>query len=328
MDERRLGATGLHVSEIGLGTMTWGDRTDEDAARELLRDFLDAGGTLVDSAASYGSTDAESILGSLLATDVPRADLVLCVQSGLRRAGSVAGTGSAVVPDASRRHLLDGLDASLRRLGTDHVDLFLVQAPDPRTPLAETASALETAISSGRARYVGVGDHPAWRTAALATRLAAGGSCGLAAAGLEYSLLERGLEAEVAPAATELGVGLLAWSPLGRGVLTGKYRKGTPADSRAASDRWAPYVEQYLDAGAGAVVSAVSTAADGLGRSPLEVALAWTLARGVSSAVVGPRTPAHLRAATAAADLELPREVMAALDDVSAPGRTYPAWRG
>ncbi|SKC70452.1 Predicted oxidoreductase [Krasilnikoviella flava] len=313
-----MGRTGLRVSELGLGTMTWGRDTDDLDAAEQLRDFVDAGGTLVDTAATYGDGDAERVIGSLLEGKVARDDVVLCTKGGVR-----AGRSGARV-DASRAGLLADLDASLARLGTDHVDLFLVACPDPATPLAETVSALRLAVTSGRARYVGLSNHPGWASARAATLLEADGT-GLSALELEYSLLQRGAERDVAPAADALGLGMLAWSPLGRGVLTGKYRRAIPADSRAASAHLAAFVDPYLDATASSVVEAVATAADGLGRAPLEVALAWLLARdGVASAIVGARTPAQLRASLAAVDLDLPGEVHAALDDVSAPEIGYP----
>jgi aryl-alcohol dehydrogenase-like predicted oxidoreductase len=319
MEIRQLGRSGLRVSAIGLGTMTWARDTDELDAAEQLRDFVDAGGTLVDTAASYADGDAESLIGSLLATKVERGDLVLCTKAGVRR------TPAGPVVDASRGALLDSLDESLSRLGTDHVDLFLVQAPDPRTPFTETLSALRHAVTSGRTRYVGLSNHPAWATSRAATLLGGTDDVGLAAVELEYSLLQRGVEREVVPAADALGLGLLAWSPLARGVLTGKYRRSLPADSRAASPHLAGFVEPYLDQSSSGVVEAVVTAAEGLGRAPLDVALAWLLGRpAVAGAIVGARTPAQLRTSLGATDLELPDAVRAALDDVSEIEVGYP----
>ena len=166
MEERLLGATGLRVSAIGLGTLTWGRDTDADDAAAQLRELVEAGGSFVDTAASYGAGDAELVVGSLLGTVVDRDDVVLCTKGGIRRT-----TGGAVV-DASRRSLLDSLDASLARLGTDNVDLFLVQQPDPRTPAVEVAATLAHVVSTGRARYVGLSNHPAWRTVRVADLLA------------------------------------------------------------------------------------------------------------------------------------------------------------
>jgi aryl-alcohol dehydrogenase-like predicted oxidoreductase len=142
---------------------------------------------------------------------------------------------------------------------------------------------------------------------------------------MEYSLLQRGIEREVLPAAVDLGVGILPWSPLGRGVLTGKYRTGTPADSRAASAHFGPFVEPYLEDRARRIVDAVATAADGLGVTPLEVALSWVRDRpGVVAPIVGARTAVQLRTALAAEDVMLPAEIRAALDDVSVPVLGYP----
>ncbi|MGY4642261.1 aldo/keto reductase [Cellulomonas sp. URHB0016] len=317
MEQRHLGRTGLRVSRLGLGTMTWSRDTDEHEAAEQLRDFVDAGGTFLDTSASYADGGAEELVGALLGDVVARDELVLCTKAGVRR------TGSGGVLDASRGALLTSLDASLRRLGTDHVDLFLVQSPDTRTPLDETVSALRLAVSSGRARYVGLSNHAGWQVARAATLLE--GDTGLAAVEAEYSLLQRGIEREVLPAAAALGIGALAWSPLGRGVLTGKYRRTIPADSRAASPHLAGFVEPYLGRDSAAVVEAVATAADGLERTALEVALAWLRGRpGICSAIVGARTASQLRGSLASEDLELPVELRRALDEVSAPEVGYP----
>jgi len=319
MDERPLGGTGLRVSALGLGTLTWGRDTDAHEAAALLQAFVEAGGTLLDTAGSYADGAAEEVIGALLGPVVNRDDVVLCTKAGVRQ------TARGAVVDASRRSLLIGLDASLARLGTDHVDLWLVQSPDPGTPLEETAGALRYALDSGRTRYVGLSNHAGWQTARTATLLEP--SHPLAAVEVEYSLLQRGVEREVVPAAAHLGAGILAWSPLGRGVLTGKYRRTVPADSRAASGHLAGFVEPYLGSGSAPVVEAVCTAADGLGCSPLEVALTWVLGReGVSSAIVGARTVGQLRTALDT-DLVLPLEIQHALDEVSAPPMGYPERR-
>jgi len=320
MQVRRVGSTGLEVSELGLGTMTWSRDTDADEAGEQLDLFLDAGGTLIDTAASYADGGAEALLGSLLDGNVNRADVQIVTKAGIRR------TAQGGIVDSSRDTLLDTLDASLARLGTAHVDLFLVHVFDPQTPLDETLHALEIAVNSGRARYIGVSNFPAWAMAAMASR--ATGRPALAATEVEYSLLQRGIEREVVPAANALGLGILAWSPLGRGVLTGKYRGAIPADSRAASDHLAGFVEPYLSDRAGVMVDAVATAAEGLGVSPLEVALGWVLAQEhVASAIVGARTGAQFSASLAAAESELPPAIVAALSEVTEPHAGYPERR-
>jgi len=310
MEQRHLGRSGLRVSRVVLGTLTWGRDTDEHEAADQLRAYLDAGGTTLDTAASYGNGASEELLGSLLGDVVDRAETVLCTKAGL-------WPGSSRV-DASARSLLRGLDASLARLRTDHVDLWLAHAWDPAVPLEETLAALRSAVTSGRARYVGVSNYSGWQLARAATLCQTAG-VPLVADQVEYSLLERSVEAEVLPAAGHVGTGVLAWAPLGRGVLTGKYRNGTPADSRAASPHFAAYVERYLDGDARRVVEAVATAAEGLGCAPLEVALTWVRdAPGVAAAVVGARTAAQLRGSLAAEEIELPAEIRQALDDVSA----------
>ncbi|MEU2180967.1 aldo/keto reductase [Streptomyces thermolilacinus] len=322
MEQRHLGSTGLRVSRIGLGTLTWGRDTDEHEAAEQVKAFWDAGGTLVDTADVYGGGEAEYLLGQLMERLVPRRELVVST-----KAGSVADPDPERRFDGSRGHLLAALDASLARLGTDYVDLWQVHAYDPWTPLEETLQALDIAVTSGRARYVGVANFCGWQLAKAATwQLAAPGTrARLAGTQMEYSLLQRGVEREVLPAARDLGVGLLPSSPLGRGVLTGKYRGGVPAGSRGASDHMAPFVEPYLDEAARRVVDAVTTAADGLAVTPLQVALAWVRDRpGVTAPVVGARTARQLTAALSVESLSLPDEIRRALDDVSAPVHRYP----
>lgn len=320
MQARRLGARGAEVSRLGLGTMTWSRDTDRDEAARLLDTFVGAGGTLIDTAATYADGGSEEVIGSLLAGGFSRKDVQLCTKAGVRR------TGSGGVIDASRGALLDTLDGSLARLGTDHVDLWLVHTFDPVTPLEETMHALEVALTTGRARHVGLSNFPGWALARAASVARPG--TGPAVTQVEYSLLERGIEREVAPAAQALGMGLLAWSPLGRGVLTGKYTHGIPADSRAASDHLAGFVEPYLSPRAAAIVAAVTAAAQGLGRSAHEVALAWVRdAPGVAAAIVGARTAEQLLTSLDAEDLELPAQIRTALDDVSAPAMGYPERR-
>jgi len=201
------------------------------------------------------------------------------------------------------------------------VDLWQVDAWDPGTPLDETLSAIDDAVASGRARYAGVSNYTGWQLATAATwQRAWPGRAPICSAGVEYSLLARGVEREVIPAAADRGVGVLSWSPLARGVLTGKYRTGIPADSRAAAPHFAGFVQPYLGERCRAIVEAVSTAADGLGVSPLAVALSWVRDRpGVAAAIVGARTTGQLTGILQAEDVTLPPEIGAALDDVSAP---------
>lgn len=319
MQQRPLGRSGLAVSRLALGTMTWGGDTDPDDAAAQLKTFCDAGGTLLDTADVYSEGESESVIGSLIDRLVPRADLVIATKAGLR-------PGMARRRDCSRGHLLQALDSSLGRLGIEYVDLWQVYGYDPATPQEETLSALDYAVTSGRARYIGLSNYTGWQIAHAATWQAAWpGRIPLASAQMEYSLLERGIEREVQPACVALGLGMLPWSPLGRGVLTGKYRDGIPADSRAASPQFEPFVEPFLDDRCSGIVEAVLTAADGLGVSPVAVALAWVRDRaGVVAPILGARTAGQLLGAIQSDDIELPNEIRAALDDVSAPPIGYP----
>lgn len=313
MQQRHLGRTGLRVSRLALGTMTWGQGTDEHEARDQLVAFVEAGGTLVDTAAGYGDGASERLIGSLIGDVVARDDIVIATKAGIsRRSGER-------VTDASRGTLLRTLDASLRRLGVDHVDLWQVHTWVDDTPLEETLSALDQAVSSGRAAYVGISNYSGWQTAQAATwQAAVPGRATLASTQVEYSLLNRRVEAEVLPAAAALGLGVLPWSPLGRGVLTGKYRTGTPSDSRAASTAFEHFVGAYLNDRSARVVEAVARAAEGLEWSPLEVALTWVRDRpGVVAPIVGARTATQLKDALAVEQLTLPPTIIEALDDVS-----------
>jgi aryl-alcohol dehydrogenase-like predicted oxidoreductase len=307
----RLGTSGLSVTPLALGTMTWGNAVDRHDAGDHLRAFLEAGGNLVDTAFGYGGGEAETILGELLAHGVDRGDVALCTKSGISRSG---GTRRV---DVSRGGLMTQLETSLRRLGTDHVDVWLVHTWSDEVPLTETLSALEWAATSGRARYVGVSNYCGWQSARAASLLEQS-RVPLVANEVQYSLVCRSAEHEVAPAAEALGFGLLAWSPLGRGVLTGKYRNGIPSGSRAASDDFPGFVDRFLDEHSVRVAEAVSMAARGLGVSAAQVALSWVRDRpGVTAPIVGVRTSSQLRAALGSLDLVLPDEIVAALDDVS-----------
>ena len=317
MKLRAVGRSGLKVSDLGLGTMTWGTETDADEAAAQLVAFHDAGGTLVDTAVSYGYGEAESILGHLVTDVVPRSDLVLASKAGITRTAE----GRAV--DASRGALLRQLDESLKKLATDYLDLWYVHYVDDSVPFEETLAALDHAVSSGRVRYVGVSNYCGWRLGrAAAWQQAAAGRAPIVANQVRYSLIDRGIEREVVPAAEALGVGIFPWSPLGGGVLTGKYRGGIPSDSRAAVGHRPDLVS--TDSATG-IVEAVATAAEGLATSPVAVALAWLRDRpGVVAPILGARTLGQLTGALASDALELPREISAALDDVSAPPIGYP----
>ncbi|MFC8038227.1 aldo/keto reductase [Paenarthrobacter sp. NPDC057355] len=309
MQQRYVGNSGFRVSSLSLGTMSWAQETDEQDAAELLDSFVAAGGTVVDTAASYAQGRAEAMLGSMLGDVVARSEIVISTKAG------VSSSENRRSVNASRGALLSALDASLARLGTDYIDIWFAQEWDPNVPLDETLSALELAQQSGRARYVGISNYNGWQTA----KAAAVAGFTLVANQSEYSLLHRKPEEELIPAVEDAGLGLMAWAPLGRGVLSGKYRGQVPADSRAAQDRLAAYVAPYLQPRESRVVEAVAMAARGLGRSPLDVSLSWLLSRpGVSTAVIGPRNAVQLKELLDAQLAVLPAEIARALEDVSA----------
>ncbi|WP_280442019.1 aldo/keto reductase [Nocardia brasiliensis] len=319
MEQRTVGHSGLRVSRIGLATHTWGAHTDTDDAAVQLVAFVEAGGTLVDTSPAYTGGGAQRILAELLGDLVSRDDLVLSGCAGIAPRVTPAPAGPAV-PDAtysavdtSRRALLRQLDRTLLEFGTDHLDIWNVAVWDPRTPLDEVAATLELAVRSGRVRYAGVRGFNAWQLASLAALAP------ISAAQTPYSLLARRAETDFVPAAQHHGVGVIASSPLAGGILTGKYRDGVPADSRGADESTAADIRDSLDERATRVVDALVTAADGLGTSPLAVALAWIRDRpSVASMIVGARDIGQLTGVLAAEALELPRAIAAALDDVSA----------
>jgi len=314
MEKRKVGGSGLSLSRLGLGTMTWGRDTDEIEAADQCRAYLDAGGNFIDTAATYGDGDSERVIGGLIATLFNRDDVVIATKAGI-----TFSDGTRTV-NATRHHLIAELDKSLTRLGTDFVDVWQIHAWDESTPLDDTLSALDYAYTTGRARYVGISNYSGWQIARAATKQQANSmKAPLTTVQSEYSLLNRNVEIEVLDAAQECGLGFLAWAPLARGVLTGKYRKGIPSDSRGAAPHFAKHIEPYLDSRSSRIVEAVAVAAEGLGFSPLEVALAWVRdAPGVTTSLIGARTGAQLRGVLKSEEISLPEIVRNALNDVSA----------
>ena len=313
MEKRRAGGSGLALSRLGLGTMTWGRDTDEIEAADQCRAFLDAGGNFLDTAATYGDGDSERVIGGLIGTLFNRDDVIIATKAGINFAD---GTRRV---DASRHSLIAELDRSLNRLGTDFVDIWQIHNWDEVTPLDDTLSALDYAYTTGRARYVGVSNYSGWQLARAATKQQLNSmKAPLTTVQGEYSLLNRNAEFEIIDAAVECGLGFLAWAPLARGVLTGKYRKGIPSDSRGAAPHFAKHIEPYLDSRSAKIVEAVAVAAEGLGFSPLEVALAWVRdAPGVTSSLIGARTGAQLRGVLKSEEISLPEIVRTALDEIS-----------
>jgi aryl-alcohol dehydrogenase-like predicted oxidoreductase len=318
---RKLGRTGLKVSNLCLGAMTFGHPQwgcDEPTSARLVDRFLDAGGNFIDTADVYSNGRSEEITGRAIRKK--RSQVVLATK--------VAGPMGAGPNDLglSRKHVLDAVDASLRRLGTDYVDLYQVHAYDPTTPLDETLRALDDCVRAGKVRYLGCSNYSAWqlmKATALAREL---GTARYDCLQPQYSLVCRHIEREHLPLCEEEGIGVIAWSPLGGGLLTGKIgREGAaPEGSRAAVDD-ATWGQRFRNERNLAIAGAVGAAAKELGRPPSQVALAFVLGqRAVSAAIFGARTPAQLDENLGAADLRLEDAVRARLDEVSALELVYP----
>jgi aryl-alcohol dehydrogenase-like predicted oxidoreductase len=293
--------------------MTWGRDTDAHEAADQCRAYIEAGGNFLDTSSTYGDGDAERVIGGLIGTLFKREDVVIASKAGVSYPD-----GNRTINN-SRAALIAELDKSLSRLETDYLDLWQIHSWDPNNPLEDTLSALDYAYTSGKARYVGICNFSGWQTArAVTLQESNSAKAPITCTQIEYSLLNRNAETEIFPCSDVTGIGILAWAPLGRGVLTGKYRNGIPSDSRAAAPHFVKHVEPYLDAPSSKIVEAVAVAAEGLGFAPLEVALAWVRdTPGVTSAIVGARTGAQLRGILRSEEISLPSVVRDALNEVS-----------
>lgn len=313
MEKRRAGKSGLEISRLGLGTMTWGRDTDTHEAADQCRAYIEAGGNFFDTASTYGDGDSERVLGGLIGTLFQRSEVAIATKAGIS-----FPDGEKTVNN-SRQALIAELDRSLQRLETDYIDIWQIHCWDPFNPLEDSLSALDYAYSSGKARYVGLSNFSGWQSArAITIQESNSAKAPIVTHQVEYSLLNRSAEEEILPCADETAIGVLAWAPLGRGVLTGKYRNGIPSDSRAAAPHFVKHVEPYLNDASSRIVEAVTVAAQGLGFSPLEVALAWVRdTPGITSAIVGARTGAQLRGILKSEEVLLPQIVREALDEVS-----------
>ncbi|MEH3077835.1 MAG: aldo/keto reductase [Quadrisphaera sp.] len=329
METRLMGASGCAVSAFTLGTMTFGKETDEAGAHEQLDAFVEAGGTLVDTADVYNAGVSEEIVGRWLA-DRPDdvTDRVVLATKGRFPTGEGANDVGL-----SRRHLTRAIDGSLRRLGrgVDAIDLYQVHAWDPLTPLEETLRTLDDAVRAGKVRYVGLSNFTGWqvqKAVALARQL---GTAVPVTLQPQYSLLARGVELEVVPSCLDAGLGLLPWSPLGGGWLTGKYtREQRPTGATRLGEDPERGMEAYGKRSSQQrtwdVVDAVQQVAQQRGASMAAVALAWLVARpSVTSVILGARTTEQLRENLGAADLRLEPGEVELLDTASDPApEDYP----
>jgi aryl-alcohol dehydrogenase-like predicted oxidoreductase len=316
---RKLGRTGLKVSNLCLGTMTFGNAQwgcDEGTSRKIVDRFLDAGGNFIDTADVYSNGVSEEITGR--AVQGRRQQVVLATK--------VAGPMGAAPNDLglSRKHILDAIDASLRRLGTDYVDLYQVHAYDPTTPLDETLRALDDCVRAGKVRYLGCSNYSAWqvmKATALAREM---GTARYDCLQPQYSLACRSIEREHLPLCREEGIGVIPWSPLAGGLLTGKVRRGKelPAGTRASVD---PNWERFRGERHLTIAERVVELANELGSTPSQLALGWAASQsGITSPIFGARTLEQLEDNLGAADLRLDDAVGRKLDEVSALELVYP----
>ncbi len=326
MQYRRLGRSGLFVSSLTLGTMTFGGRggfskvgaTDVAGAKRQVEMCLDAGVNLFDTANIYSGGESEEILGEAISGR--RDDLLLATKVRMPVGEGPNDTG------LSRHHIIRQCEESLRRLGTDYIDLYQVHEWDGLTPLEETLEALDTLVKSGKVRYVGSSNYSGWqlmKALGLSERL---GLQRYVSQQIHYTLQAREAEYELVPLAIDQGCSILVWSPLAGGLLTGKYRRGEDASEGRHVEGWdEPPVRdsgKLYD-----IVDVLVEIAEGRGVSAAQVALAWLLDRpGVASVIVGARTDEQLADNLEAAELSLSEEERGRLDEVSAPPLIYPFW--
>jgi aryl-alcohol dehydrogenase-like predicted oxidoreductase len=316
-----LGRSGLRVSPLSLGTMTFGEDNGWGASPEtsgaILAEYLDRGGNVIDTANIYTNGHSEKIVGDFFAARPGLRERVVLSTKFFANLhpGDPNGGG------AGRKALIAQLEESLRRLQTDHVDLYWLHGWDRRAPIEETLRALDDLVAAGKVRYVGFSNVPAWVAAQSQMIAHFRGWAPVTALQIEYSLLERTPEGELLPMAEALGVGVLPWSPLRGGQLSGKYvRDGAPASSRRASLMGGP-TERDWD-----VIDAVARVAAEIGVGSAEVALAWVRSRpAVTSTLIGARTVEQLRANLASLEITLTPKQLAALDEPSTPSLDYPA---
>ncbi|RYY44275.1 MAG: aldo/keto reductase [Sphingomonadales bacterium] len=321
-DYRTLGRSGLHVSPLCLGGMTFGapnnSAADEPTSEAMMDAFAEAGGNFIDTSNVYCRGESERIIGRWLGASPYRRDRMVLAT----KFSASATRGDPNSGGASRKAILAACEASLRRLGTDYIDLYWMHWQDPITPVEETMRALETLVAAGKVRYLGFSDTPSWAVAHAQGIATAGGLAPLIALQIEYSLLERSVEFDYVPMAAALGLGIAPFSPLSGGALTGKYRRdGSVVDGtvRAAA------VHRRLREREHAIVDVLVEIAGHHGGTPGQIALAWLLGReGVTSPIIGARTLDQYRQSIAALDIDLAPEDRERLDVASKPRAHFP----
>lgn len=328
MQYRRLGNSGLMVSELALGTMVFGEQSDRGSSEAettaLVDAFLDAGGNHFDLADVYAGGRAEEIVGKALKGRRNRALLATKVRWPMGDGPNDVGL--------SRHHIVEAIEASLRRLGTDHVDVFYMHGWDALTPLDESLRAFDDVVRAGKARYIGVSNFGAWQAMKALGISERHGWMRFVAAQYQYSLVMRDIESEVAGLCRSEGLGLVPWAPLGGGFLSGKYKAGARPDASqgrigGTPDAWEEsWARRATDANWRTVAAVEQVASSHPGATPSQVSIAWLLAQPVvSSVVVGARTLPQLKDNLAAAQLRLSAAELELLSSVSAPALPYPA---
>ena len=314
MELRNLGRSGLLVSAVGLGCNNFGWRIEVEPSRKVVHKALDVGITLLDTADVYGGNgESEDMLGQILGAR--RKDVVLATKfaSGL---GPLQGQRFG-----SRAYVMGAVEASLKRLRTDWIDLYQLHWPDPRTPMEETLRALDDLVHQGKVRYIGISNHTAWQIADAAWIAKHHNLNAFVSSQDEYSLLVRGVEKEMIPAMREFGLGLLPYFPLAAGLLTGKYKKGEKpgADTRFASANMGRLGQKYMTDANWPIVEGLEKLVAARGHTMLELAFSWLLANPtVSSVIAGATTPEQIEANAKAASWKIGAEDLAEIDKITA----------
>jgi aryl-alcohol dehydrogenase-like predicted oxidoreductase len=327
MQYARLGETGLIVSRLALGSMTFGAgsgifasvaKVDQKGANDLVARAIDGGINFFNSADVYAGGESERILGKAIGPK--RGGVVIATKVGNRMGDAVIESG------LSRRHVLAAADASLTRLGTDYIDVYLVHKVDPLTPIEETIEALEALVRAGKVRYVGFSNWQAWQAAKAVGIQKRHGFSSFRAAEMYYSLVGRDLEHEIAPFCVDAGIGVMVWSPLAGGFLSGKYTRAKPKGE--SGDRLGGFDFLPYDRARGYdLVDLLRTIGEKRGATPAQVSLAWLLTRpSVSSILIGASSAAQLADNVAAVSVKLAAEDLAALDAATKPMQPYPNW--
>jgi aryl-alcohol dehydrogenase-like predicted oxidoreductase len=313
MKHRKIGQSPLEVSLVGLGCNNFGNRVDLETTRRVVHKALDLGVTLFDTADIYGNKGgSETFLGQSLGAR--RKDIVLATKFGMAmdEAGTLRG--------ASRAYIMSAVEASLRRLGTDWIDLYQLHRPDPKTPIEETLRALEDLIQQGKVRYIGCSNLPAWQVVEAQWTARKIATHAFISCQDEYSLIVREPDRELIPAARAYGLGVLPYFPLAGGFLTGKYKRGQPMPAGARLNTAKHLADRYITDGNWAIVESLENLCAQRGRTLLELAIAWLAARPqISSVIAGATKPEQVEQNVRAAEWTLTAEELAEVDRISPP---------